>query len=435
MRVVELDKDTKKEVLATLQKRSFGGDEEIQKIVDNIIADVRENGDEALIRLTEGLDGVRLTSDSFRVSKEEIEEAYKKVDDDLIETIKKATDNIRTYHEKQIRQSFITTREDGVMLGQRITPIERVGVYVPGGRAPLSSSVLMTVVPAKVAGVDKIVMMTPPSKDGSVTAEVLVAADISGCDEIYKIGGAQAIAALAYGTETIPNVYKIVGPGNIFVTLAKKAVFGTVGIDSVAGPSEILVLADETATPEYVACDLLSQAEHDPMSSAVLVTTDKKFAKNVEKLAYEYAAKQARREIIEASLNDWGFILVAKDMNEAVDMVNDIASEHLEILTKNNFEVMTRIKNAGAIFLGEYSCESLGDYFAGPDHVLPTCGTARFSSPLSVDEFIKKTSLISYSKEALEEVHEDIIAFAKAEKLYSHANSIAVRFGKEVTND
>lgn len=432
MRVIELNNDTKKEVLDTLQKRSFGGDEEIQEIVDNIIADVRENGDEALIRLTEGLDGVKLTPDTLRVSQAEINEAYKKVDDSLVETIKKAIDNIRSYHEKQVRQSFITTREDGVMLGQRITPIEKVGVYVPGGRAPLSSSVLMNVIPAKVAGVERIVMMTPPAKDGSITPEVLVAADLSGCDEIYKIGGAQAVAALAFGTQTIPKVYKIVGPGNIFVTLAKKAVFGTVGIDSVAGPSEILVLADETATPEYVACDLLSQAEHDPMSSAVLVTTDQNLAKKVEKLAYEYAAKQTRREIIESSLDDWGFILVAKDMDEAVEMVNEIASEHLEILTKDAFGVMTRIKNAGAIFLGEYSCEPLGDYFAGPDHVLPTCGTARFSSPLSVDEFIKKSSLISYSEDALREAHEDIIAFAKAEKLYAHANSIAVRFGKEV---
>ncbi len=432
MRVIELNDKTKKEVLSTLSKRSFGADEEIQKIVDQIIADVRENGDEALVRLTEGLDGVKLRPDQFRVSKAEIDDAYKKVDDSLIETIKKAIDNIKSYHEKQVRQSFISTREDGVMLGQRITPIEKVGVYVPGGRAPLSSSVLMNVVPAKVAGVPQIVMMTPPSKDGTITPEVLVAADLSGCDEIYKIGGAQAVAALAYGTDTVPKVYKIVGPGNIFVTLAKKAVFGTVGIDSVAGPSEILVLADETATPEYVACDLLSQAEHDPMSSAVLVTTDKSIAKKVEKLANSFAKEQSRREIIEKSLEDWGYILVAKNMDEAIDIVNDIASEHLEILTKNAFDVMCRIKNAGAIFMGEYSCEPLGDYFAGPDHVLPTCGTARFSSPLSVDEFIKKTSLISYSKEALEQANEDIIAFAKAEKLYAHANSIAVRFGKEV---
>ena len=432
MRVVELNEKTKAEVIDTLGKRSFGGDEEIQRIVDNIIEDVRENGDDALVRLTEGLDGVKFKPEEFRVSKTEIDEAYKKVDDSLIETIKKAIVNIRSFHEKQVRQSFITTRKDGVMLGQRITPIEKVGVYVPGGRAPLSSSVLMNVIPAKVAGVERIVMMTPPAKDGSITPEVLVAADLAGCDEIYKIGGAQAVAALAYGTKTVPKVYKIVGPGNIFVTLAKKAVFGTVGIDSVAGPSEILVLADETATPEFVACDLLSQAEHDPMSSAVLVTTDKKLAKKVEKLAYDFAKEQSRREIIEKCLDDWGFILVAKDMDEAVEIVNEIASEHLEILTKNAFEVMTRIKNAGAIFLGEHSCEPLGDYFAGPDHVLPTCGTAKFSSPLSVDEFIKKSSLISYSREALEEAHEDIIAFAKAEKLYAHANSIAVRFGKEV---
>ncbi|MBO4396746.1 MAG: histidinol dehydrogenase, partial [Eubacterium sp.] len=322
--------------------------------------------------------------------------------------------------------------KNGVMLGQRITAIERVGVYVPGGRAPLSSSVLMNIVPAKVAGVDQIVMVTPPRADGTVTPEVLVAADLAGADEIYKCGGAQAIAALAYGTETIPRVYKIVGPGNIFVTLAKKTVFGLVGIDSVAGPSEVMVLADSSANPEFVAADLLSQAEHDPMSSAILVTTDQALAEKVSALADEMANKQSRKEIIQKSLEKYGYILLADSMNDAIDAVNEIASEHLEILTENPLETMTHIRNAGAIFLGPYSSEPLGDYFAGPDHVLPTNGTARFSSPLSVDEFIKKSSLISYSKEALEAVSDDIIAFAKAEQLTAHANSIAVRFGSEV---
>lgn len=432
MQIIQLNEESKKEVLSTLMKRSPGQNKEVQDIVDGVLDDVREHGDEAVLRLTEKFDGVRLTPETLKVSHAEIDEAYAAVDDALIETMKRSLENIRSFHEKQVRQSFITTREDGVMLGQRITAIEKVGVYVPGGRAPLSSSVLMNIVPAKVAGVDRIVMVTPPRKDGKVTPEVLVAADLAGADEIYKCGGAQAVAALAYGTETIPRVYKIVGPGNIFVTLAKKTVFGLVGIDSVAGPSEILVLADETAKPEYVAADLLSQAEHDPIASAILVTTSTELAEKVDKLTDEMTAKQSRREIIEKSLADYGFILVADSMESAVDMVNDIASEHLEILTADPFDVMTRVRNAGAIFLGSYSSEPLGDYFAGPDHVLPTAGTARFSSPLSVDEFIKKSSLISYSEEALREVHEDIIAFAKAEQLTAHANSIAVRFGKEV---
>ena len=432
MQIIKLNEKTKKEVLAKLMQRSPGQNKEVQEIVDGVLDDVREHGDEAVLRLTEKFDGVKLTPETLKVSRAEIEEAYKAVDDALVETMKKSLENIRSFHEKQVRQSFITTREDGVMLGQRITAIEKVGVYVPGGRAPLSSSVLMNIVPAKVAGVDHIVMTTPPGKDGKVTPEVLVAADLAGADEIYKCGGAQAIAALAYGTETIPQVYKIVGPGNIFVTLAKKTVFGLVGIDSVAGPSEILVLADASANPEYVAADLLSQAEHDPMASAILVTTSEELADKVDKRAAEMTAKQSRREIIEKSLADYGFILVADTMDAAIDMVNAIASEHLEILTENPFDVMTRVRNAGAIFLGNYSSEPLGDYFAGPDHVLPTAGTARFSSPLSVDEFIKKSSLICYSEEALRDVHEDIIAFAKAEQLTAHANSIAVRFGKEV---
>ncbi|MEE3467796.1 MAG: histidinol dehydrogenase [Eubacterium sp.] len=434
MRIVKLTEETKKDILESLLKRSPSQYGEYQTTVDEVLNDVRENGDEAVLRLTEKFDGVKLTPETLKVSEKEIEEAYRQVPASLVETMKKSLKNVRDYHEKQVRQSFITTREDGVLLGQRITAIERVGVYVPGGRAPLSSSVLMNIVPAKVAGVDRIVMCTPPRKDGTITPEVLVAADLAGADEIYKCGGSQAIAALAYGTETIPKVYKIVGPGNIFVTLAKKTVYGLVGIDSVAGPSEILVLADDTAKPEYVSADLLSQAEHDPLASAILVTTSSALAEKVNTITEEMTKKQSRREIIEKSLENYGFILVADSMDDAIDAVNEIASEHLEILTANPFDTMTKVRNAGAIFLGEYSSEPLGDYFAGPNHVLPTNGTAKFSSPLSVDEFIKKTSLISYSEAALREAHEDIIDFAKAEQLTAHANSIAVRFGKEVTD-
>lgn len=432
MKIYKANEETKKDILKNLARRSPSRQNEFQEVVNEVLSDVFDNGDEAIIRLTEKFDKVKLSADELRVSEEEIKAAYDKVDDKLTEVIKKSCNNIKSFHEKQIRQSFITTDERGIMLGQRITPIERVGVYVPGGSAPLSSSVLMNIVPAVVAGVDRIVMATPPGPGGEITPEILVAADIAGADEIYKMGGAQAVAALAYGTETIPKVDKIVGPGNIFVTLAKKTVYGTVGIDSVAGPSEILVLADKTADPEYVACDLLSQAEHDPMASAILVTTDEALANKVLELTGEYAKRQSRREIIEKSLESYGYIIVADSMEAAIDIVNDIASEHLEIMTEDPFETMTKIRNAGAIFLGENSCEPLGDYFAGPNHVLPTNGTARFSSPLSVDEFIKKTSLISYSRSALEEVHEDIIAFAKAERLTAHANAIAKRFGKEV---
>ncbi len=432
MKIYKANEETKKDILKNLARRSPSRQNEFQEVVNEVLSDVFDNGDEAIIRLTEKFDKVKLSADELRVSEEEIKAAYDKVDDKLTEVIKKSCNNIKSFHEKQIRQSFITTDERGIMLGQRITPIERVGVYVPGGSAPLSSSVLMNIVPAVVAGVDRIVMATPPGPGGEITPEILVAADIAGADEIYKMGGAQAVAALAYGTETIPKVDKIVGPGNIFVTLAKKTVYGTVGIDSVAGPSEILVLADKTADPKYVACDLLSQAEHDPMASAILVTTDEALANKVLELTGEYAKRQSRREIIEKSLESYGYIIVADSMEAAIDIVNDIASEHLEIMTEDPFETMTKIRNAGAIFLGENSCEPLGDYFAGPNHVLPTNGTARFSSPLSVDEFIKKTSLISYSRSALEEVHEDIIAFAKAERLTAHANAIAKRFGKEV---
>ena len=428
MRIVELTESTKKNLLKDLLKRSPSSYGTYEQTVSEIVNNVKENGDKAVFEYTEKFDHFALNSGNIRVTEEEIKEAYKEIPEDLIEVYRHSAANIRTFHEKQLRQSFIETRPDGSILGQRITPIEKAGVYVPGGKAAYPSSVLMNVVPAKVAGVPKIVMTTPCNKEGKVNAGTLVAADIAGVDEIYKVGGAQAIAAMAFGTESVPKVDKIVGPGNIFVALAKKAVYGHVSIDSVAGPSEILVLADETANPRYVAADLLSQAEHDELASAILITTSKDLAEKVSKEVDGFTETLERREIILKSLSNYGYILVAENMEDAIAAANDIASEHLEILTKNPYETMTKIKNAGAIFMGEYSSEPLGDYFAGPNHILPTNGTARFFSPLSVDDFIKKTSLISFSKDALEKVHTEIEAFAKSEGLTAHANSIKVRF-------
>lgn len=425
---MELTESTKKNLLKDLLKRSPSSYGTYEQTVSEIVNNVKENGDKAVFEYTEKFDHFALNSGNIRVTEEEIKEAYKKIPEDLIEVYRHSAANIRTFHEKQLRQSFIETRPDGSILGQRITPIEKAGVYVPGGKAAYPSSVLMNVVPAKVAGVPKIVMTTPCNKEGKVNAGTLVAADIAGVDEIYKVGGAQAIAALAFGTESVPKVDKITGPGNIFVALAKKAVYGHVSIDSVAGPSEILVLADETANPRYVAADLLSQAEHDELASAILITTSKDLAEKVSKEVDGFTETLERREIILKSLSNYGYILVAENMEDAIAAANDIASEHLEILTKNPYETMTKIKNAGAIFMGEYSSEPLGDYFAGPNHILPTNGTARFFSPLSVDDFIKKTSLISFSKDALEKVHTEIEAFAKSEGLTAHANSIKVRF-------
>lgn len=428
MRIVELTENTKKNLLKDLLKRSPSSYGTYEQTVSEIVNNVKENGDKAVFDYTEKFDHFALNSGNIRVTEEEIKEAYKEIPEDLIEVYRHSAANIRTFHEKQLRQSFIETRPDGSILGQRITPIEKAGVYVPGGKAAYPSSVLMNVIPAKVAGVPKIVMTTPCNKEGKVNAGTLVAADIAGVDEIYKVGGAQAIAALAFGTESIPKVDKITGPGNIFVALAKKAVYGHVSIDSVAGPSEILVLADETANPRYVAADLLSQAEHDELASAILITTSKELAEKVSKEVDGFTETLERREIILKSLSNYGYILVAENMEDAIAAANDIASEHLEILTQNPYETMTKIKNAGAIFMGEYSSEPLGDYFAGPNHILPTNGTARFFSPLSVDDFIKKTSLISFSRDALEKVHTEIEAFAKSEGLTAHANSIKVRF-------
>ena len=428
MRIVKLDESSKNKELENLLKRSPNQYGEYQSAVDEILMNVKTNKDKALFEYTEKFDGVKITPENILVTDEEIREAYDEVDESLVQIMRKALKNIREYHEKQVRYSWFDSKEDGTMLGQKVTPLQRVGVYVPGGKAVYPSSVLMNVVPARVAGVDKIIMTTPPGKDGKVFATTLVAAHEAGVDEIYKCGGAQAIAALAYGTESIKKVDKIVGPGNIFVALAKKAVFGHVGIDSIAGPSEILVLADKTANPRYVAADMLSQAEHDELASAILVTDSMDVAKKVSEEVDGFMPKLERKEIIQKSLDNFGYILVADNMKDAIDAVNEIASEHLEIVTENPFDTMTRVRNAGAIFLGPYSSEPLGDYFAGPNHVLPTNGTAKFFSPLSVDEFIKKSSIISYSKEALEVIHEDIEAFAKAEKLTAHANSIAVRF-------
>lgn len=431
MRQLQLNSKTKHDILQNLLKRSPNHYTEYENRVASIISEVREKKDEALFRYTKQFDGAFISADNVKVTDEEIKKAYEQVDEKLLAVIRKAKENIRIYHEKQKQYSWFDSEENGILLGQKVTPLEKVGVYVPGGKAVYPSSVLMNVIPAKVAGVDHIIMCTPPSLDGSVYASTLVAAKEAGVDEIYKAGGAQAVAAMAFGTESIPKVDKIVGPGNIYVALAKKAVFGFVSIDSIAGPSEILVLADETANPHFAAADLLSQAEHDELASAILITTSKEFAAKVSEEIDKFTKTLSRREIILKSLENYGYILVADSMEEAIEAANDIASEHLEIMTKNPYEVMTKIKNAGAIFIGEYSSEPLGDYFAGPNHVLPTNGTAKFFSPLGVDDFIKKSSIISYSKEALKEVYSDIVQFAECEKLTAHANSIRVRFEKE----
>ncbi len=432
MRTVRLTEETKKNILEDLLKRSPNQYKEYTEKVEAILKDVQENGDKAVFGYTEKFDKAVLTAETVRVTEEEIAEAYEKLPARTVEVIRKAIVNIRAYHEKQRRNSWFDAQPDGTILGQKITPIASVGVYVPGGKAAYPSSVLMNVLPAKVAGVERIAMVTPPGADGKVYEGTLVAAKEAGVTEIYKVGGAQAIGALAYGTESIKKVDKIVGPGNIYVALAKKSVYGHVSIDSIAGPSEILVLADETANPTFVAADLLSQAEHDELASAILITTSEEVATKVSEEVDRFVAQLSRKAILEKSLENYGYILLADNMDDAIDAVNEIASEHLELVTKDAFTVMTKIKNAGAIFIGEYSSEPLGDYFAGPNHVLPTNGTAKFFSPLEVDDFIKKSSIISYSREALEPIHEDIIDFAKAEGLTAHANSIAVRFGKEV---
>lgn len=431
MRIVKLTAESKKGLLEDLLQRSPNHYGQYESAVAEIIETVKKGGDEALFSYTEKFDHCKMDAAHIRVTREEIDEAYQKVDADFVEVMKKSAANIRAFHEKQLRNSWFYPKPDGTILGMKILPIAIAGVYVPGGKAAYPSSVLMNVLPAKVAGVERIIMTTPPGADGKVNPGTLVAAHIAGVDEIYKVGGAQAIAAMAFGTQSIPKVDKITGPGNIFVALAKKACFGYVSIDSIAGPSEILVIADETANPRYVAADLLSQAEHDELASAILITTSKTLADQVSVEVDRFVANLSRREIIEKSLNNYGYILLVDSLDEAADTANEIASEHLEILTKDPFAMMTKIRNAGAIFLGEYSSEPLGDYFAGPNHVLPTNGTARFFSPLNVDDFLKKTSIISYSRPALEKIHQDIECFAENEGLTAHANSIRVRFEKE----
>jgi len=428
MRILELSGETKKGILDDLLKRSPGNYGQYESVVNEIIGKVRTERDKALFEYTLKFDKFALNAGNIRVTEEERKEAYDRLEPGLTEVMKKSAENIRSFHTKQLRSSWFDAKEDGSILGMKLTPIARAGVYVPGGKAAYPSSVLMNVIPAKVAGVSEVIMTTPPGPDGRIDPGTLVAADIAGVDAVYRAGGAQAVAAMAFGTESIPKVDKITGPGNIFVALAKKAVYGHVSIDSIAGPSEILVLADDTANPKYVAADLLSQAEHDELASAILITTSGELARKVSEWVDTFLNQLSRKEIIQKSLEQYGYILLAQNMQDAVDAVNEIASEHLEILTANPFEVMTKIRNAGAVFLGEYASEPLGDYFAGPNHILPTNGTAKFFSPVNVDDFVKKTSIISYSREALEKVHKDIETFAEGEGLTAHANSVRVRF-------
>lgn len=428
MRIESLDENTKKNLLEDLLKRSPNSYGEYEARVQEILDTVREKQDEAVFDYTKKFDGADINPGNILVTEEEVREAYAQMDENLLRIVRRALANIEAYHQKQMQYSWFDSKPDGTMLGQKVTALRRVGVYVPGGKAVYPSSVLMNVMPAKVAGVEEIIMVTPPGKDGKVNPTTLVAAKEAGVTAVYKVGGAQAVAALAYGTESIPKVDKIVGPGNIYVALAKKAVYGHVSIDSIAGPSEILVLADETANPRYVAADLLSQAEHDELASAILVTTSRELAEQVSRETDRFIQELSRGEIIQKSLDNYGHILVADTMEDAIDAANEIASEHLEIMTADPYQVMTKIRNAGAIFIGEYSSEPLGDYFAGPNHILPTNGTAKFFSPLSVDDFLKKSSIIAYSREALEQVHEDIEQFAEAEQLTAHANSVRVRF-------
>ncbi len=430
MRKVRLTRDAINGILENMLKRSPSSYGEYEAAVAEILNAVKSGGDAAVFEYTRKFDGFDLNAGNIRVTDEETDEARAQVGGELLDIIRKSKENVRAYHMRQLQNSWFTTTDEGTLLGQKISALDSVGVYVPGGKAAYPSSVIMNIIPAKVAGVRKIVMTTPCGADGKVNPVVLAAAKEAGADEIYKIGGAQAIGALAFGTESVPKVDKIVGPGNIYVALAKKAVYGYVNIDSVAGPSEILVIADETANPEYVAADLLSQAEHDELASAVLITDSPELAEKVSAEADKLAARMPREAIIRKSLDAFGYILIADSIDDAVKTANEIAPEHLEIITRNPFEVMTKIKNAGAIFIGEYSCEPLGDYFAGSNHVLPTNGTAKFFSPLSVDDFIKKSSVIYYSRSALERVHEDVIKFAESERLTAHANSMAVRFKK-----
>ncbi|MCI8804975.1 MAG: histidinol dehydrogenase [Clostridiales bacterium] len=427
MNLVEYSEKKNNEIIDKILGRSkFEYGDEPSK-VEKIVNDIKNNGDEALFKYTKTFDGIELNKSNIRITKEEIDKAYSEIDPKLIEVMKRSAERIRVFHEKQKRISWLEPEKSGELLGQLILPLSSVGVYVPGGKAAYPSSVLMNVIPAKVAGVEKIIMVTPPDKNGKISANTIVAAVEAGVTHIYKVGGAQAVAALAFGTESIPKVNKIVGPGNIYVALAKRCVFGYVGLDSVAGPSEILVIADESANPSYVAADLLSQAEHDELASSVLITTSMEFAEKVNYEIERQTERLERKDIIKKSLDNYGAVIVVESIDTAVELCNQIAPEHMEICTKEPFFVLPKIKNAGAVFLGNYTPEPLGDYMAGPNHVLPTSGTAKFFSPLSVDDFIKKSSVLAFSKEAFDKLGNDVIKFAEAEGLTAHANSVKIR--------
>ena len=426
IRIAKADGVSERELINQLKARSGEIDRKVTSAVTDILNNVKQNGDDAVREYTLKFDGHMPSK--FEISREEIDSSPDKCDRDFILALYKAADNIRDFHARQKQQSWLEPKQNGVILGQRIRGLKRVGVYVPGGTAAYPSSVLMNVIPAKIAGVKEIVMVTPPQKDGTANPDILAAAKIAGVDRVFLMGGAQAVAALAYGTQSVPKVDKIVGPGNIFVATAKKLLYGTVDIDMIAGPSEILIVADKSANPKFLAADLMSQAEHDKMASAILLTTSEETANETAKELSRQMQTLERRDIIEQSLNDFGAIIVCKDISEAVDFANELAPEHLELAVENPMEYIGRVDNAGSVFLGHYSPEPLGDYFAGPNHVLPTSGTSRFFSPLSVDSFIKKSSFIYYTEPALSEAKDDIIKLAETEGLTAHANSIKVRF-------
>lgn len=426
IRIAKADGVSERELINQLKARSGEIDRKVTSAVTDILNNVKQNGDDAVREYTLKFDGHMPSK--FEISREEIDSSPDKCDRDFILALYKAADNIRDFHARQKQQSWLEPKQNGVILGQRIRGLKRVGVYVPGGTAAYPSSVLMNVIPAKIAGVKEIVMVTPPQKDGTANPDILAAAKIAGVDRVFLMGGAQAVAALAYGTQSVPKVDKIVGPGNIFVATAKKLLYGTVDIDMIAGPSEILIVADKSANPKFLAADLMSQAEHDKMASAILLTTSEETANETAKELSRQMQTLERRDIIEQSLNDFGAIIVCKDISEAVYFANELAPEHLELAVENPMEYIGRVDNAGSVFLGHYSPEPLGDYFAGPNHVLPTSGTARFFSPLSVDSFIKKSSFIYYTEPALSEAKDDIIKLAETEGLTAHANSIKVRF-------
>ncbi len=426
IQLVEKDEQTTRAFVEQLMARAGEKDRKVDAIVADILENVRQNGDAAVKAYTEKFDGK--APEKLEISREEIKELMKQCEPNFLEALERAAENIRDFHKRQKQQSWLDTKANGVILGQRVRGLARAGIYVPGGTAAYPSSVLMNAIPAKIAEVGEIIMVTPPGKNGMPNPDIMAAAYVAGVDRVFLVGGAQAVAALAYGTETIPKVDKIVGPGNIFVATAKKHLYGTVDIDMIAGPSEILIVADETADPEFLAADLMSQAEHDVMASAILLTTSKEIAEQTIQAIYRQVETLERREIIEKSLDDFGAVIVCETMDEAVEFANDLAPEHLELCAKNPLEYIGRLDNCGSLFLGNYAPEPLGDYYAGPNHVLPTSGTARFFSPLSVDSFVKKSSFIYYTEDALRDAHDDIVKLAETEGLTAHANAIKVRF-------